>query len=173
MSSKNKNLSTNSEVSLTNVSKIKIGLVISKWNTHITSKLQNGCISHLKSIGITEENIKTIEVPGAFELAYGAKVLLNHSSYDAIICIGCVIKGETKHDEYINHATATHIQQLSLISNIPVIYGVLTPNDEQQAIDRSGGKYGNKGIEAANTALELISLNQRLKSSTSTIGFGK
>jgi 6,7-dimethyl-8-ribityllumazine synthase len=121
--------------------------------------------------GLLSKNITIIYVPGAFELSYGAKTLLSHDGFDAIICIGCVIKGETKHDEYINNATALSIQQLSVVSGTPVIYGVLTPNDEQQAIDRAGGKHGNKGVEAAQTALKLIKLKQDFKATKKSIGY--
>jgi 6,7-dimethyl-8-ribityllumazine synthase len=104
-----------------------------------------------------------ITVPGAFELPSGAKLLLSQLSLDAVVCIGCVIKGETKHDEYISQAVANGIMQLSLMSGKPVIFGVLTPLDMQQALDRAGGKYGNKGIEAAHTALQMIQLQADIK----------
>ena len=100
---------------------------------------------------------------GAFELPAAAKMLLSQKSLDAIICIGCVIKGETKHDEYISHAVANGLINLSLVSSKPIIFGVLTPNDMQQALDRSGGKHGNKGIEAAHTAIKMIHLANQIK----------
>lgn len=171
MATKNKNLSSSDLITLNNPEKIKIGVVVSDWNKEITHALRDGCKKTLLDHKIDKSNIVNISVPGAFELPYGAKTLLTHDSFDAIICIGCVIKGETKHDEYINNATALSIQQLSLLSGTPVIYGVLTPNDSQQAIDRAGGKYGNKGVEAANTAMKLIKLKQDFKATKKSIGY--
>jgi 6,7-dimethyl-8-ribityllumazine synthase len=171
MATKNKNLSSGDSVSLGSPEKIKIGIVVSDWNKEITHTLRDGCKQALLSHKIDQENITIINVPGAFELPYGAKTLLSHDSFDAVICLGCVIKGETKHDEYINNATALSIQQLSLLSGTPVIYGVLTPNDNQQAKDRAGGKHGNKGVEAANTAMHLIKLKQDFKSTKKSIGY--
>ena len=98
-------------------------------------------------------------------------VFIKTRKTDAVLCLGCVIKGETQHDEYINHAVATAITTLSLTSDIPVIFGVLTVNDMQQALDRSGGKYGNKGTEAAHTALKMIQMKDQLSTSKKNIGF--
>ncbi|HPK09982.1 MAG TPA: 6,7-dimethyl-8-ribityllumazine synthase [Saprospiraceae bacterium] len=151
--------------------KVKIGIVVSRWNDHITNALLEGSKETLIEQGIKAENIEVIYVPGSFELPYGARLLLSNGSKDAIICLGCVIKGETDHDVYINYSTALGIQQLSLSSGKPVVFGVLTPNNEQQALDRAGGRLGNKGIEAALTVLSLVGLNQKYKNTKSTIGF--
>jgi len=169
MSSKDKNLS--SSTSKLDVSDKSIGIVWSKWNEEITKALKDGCIDTLKSHGIKDDGLILVEVPGAFELPYGAKLLLGQQNVDAVICIGCVIKGETKHDEYINKAVAQSISMLSLTASKPVIYGVLTPNDKQQALDRAGGKYGNKGDEAAITAIEMIHLSEQLPKTKQSIGF--
>jgi len=169
MSSKDKNLSSSSTSK--KLSDKTIGIVWSRWNEDITTSLKDGCISTLKQHGIDDDSLLVIEVPGAFELPYGAKLLLGQKSVDAVICLGCVIKGETKHDEYINNSVAQTISMLSLSAGKPVIYGVLTPNDKQQAEDRAGGKYGNKGDEAAITAIEMIYLSDQLPKSKQSIGF--
>ncbi len=169
MSSKDKNLS--SSTTDLDISDKHIGIVWSKWNEDITSALKDGCIKTLTKHGIKKDALTVIEVPGAFELPYGAKLLLGQKQMHAVICIGCVIKGETKHDEYINKTVAQSISMLSLTANKPVIYGVLTPNDKQQALDRAGGKYGNKGDEAAITAIQMIHLSDQLPQTKQSIGF--
>lgn len=169
MSSKDKNLS--SSTTDLDLSDKSIGVVWSRWNEDITGALKDGCIKTLKEHGITEDALTVIEVPGAFELPFGAKLLLGQQKVDAVICIGCVIKGETSHNEYINKTVAQSISMLSLTSNKPVIYGVLTPNDKQQALDRAGGKYGNKGDEAAISAIEMIHLSEQLPQTKQSIGF--
>jgi len=171
MSSKDKNLSHVDLKSLGDCTSLKVGIVTSEWNDDITSELESGAKALLAKAKLHEDNIIAITVPGTFELALGAKYLISQKSVDAVICIGCVIQGETKHNEYINNASASAIAQLSLISNVPVIYGVLTPNDKQQALDRAGGKHGNKGIEAAYTALRMIQLKKDVHLSKSSIGF--
>ena len=145
--------------SIPNGQKMILGIVVSEWNDDITGALLDGCIQTLKNANVEAINIQVIHVPGTYELPSGASLLLNSSnSLDAIICLGCVIQGETKHDDYINHAVANGLMQLSMAKNKPVIYGVVTTNDHQQALDRAGGKYGNKGVEAAQTALKMINL---------------
>jgi len=170
MSSKHKNLSSKT-ISDKDMSKKSVGIVWAKWNEDITSALKDGCAKTLEKNGLDKENLYIIEVPGAFELPFGAKLLLGQQKLDAVICIGCVIKGETSHNEYINQTVAQTIAMLSLSSGKPVIYGVLTPNDKQQALDRAGGKYGNKGDEAAITAIEMIHLADQLPQNQSSIGF--
>lgn len=171
MASALKNLSTYDENNIPNGKDLNIGIVVADWNAHITHALYEGCFDTLIKHGVEEQNIKTVQVPGTFELPTGAKLLLASKGYDAVICIGCVIKGETKHDEYINNSVAQGLVNLSIMSSKPVIFGVLTPNDEQQALDRAGGKYGNKGVEAAVTALRMAVLPKELKTVKSTIGF--
>lgn len=163
MSSKNQNLSkVHSQVEMKLAGK-KIGIVTASWNQEITYAMRDACIQTFREAGILDNDMTQITVPGAFELPSGAKLLLSQLSLDAVVCIGCVIKGETKHDEYISQAVANGIMQLSLMSGKPVIFGVLTPLDMQQALDRAGGKYGNKGIEAAHTALQMIQLQADIK----------
>ncbi|MCL4160339.1 UNVERIFIED_CONTAM: hypothetical protein GTU68_038560 [Idotea baltica] len=149
----------------------KVGIAVSKWNQEITSALLRGANETLIESGVKEENIKVIEVPGAFELPVAAKMLLQTESFDGIIALGCVIKGETSHNEYINNAVANGLTQLALVSGKPCTFGLLTPNDMQQALDRSGGKHGNKGHEAAATVLEMIALKKTLTEPASKIGY--
>jgi len=171
MSSKDQNLSKSKTKKSKSLANKKVGVVISKWNDDITSSLSKACIAKLKKAGIKQDNIYTIEVPGSFELPFGAKTLMKKNKLDAVICIGCVIKGETDHDKYISTAVTNGIMQLGLISGTPVIFGVLTPNTKEQALDRAGGKYGNKGDEAAHTAIEMMSISDNLFEEESKIGF--
>ena len=173
MASASKNLSSYDEANIPNGESFQIGIVVADWNAHITHALYDGCVETLLKHGVKSDNIHTVQVPGSFELPAAAKLFAaSGKKLQSIICLGCVIKGETKHDEYINHAVAQALTQLSILSNIPCIFGVLTPNDEEQALDRAGGKHGNKGVEAAITALRMAELKVQLTKSGSTpIGF--
>lgn len=171
MSSKDKNLSTYKIDSIPDSSEFNIGLVISEWNEEITYTLRDGCIKSLKKHGVLGENIHAIYVPGSFELPLGAKLVAAQDKMHAIICLGCVIKGETSHDQYINSAVANGIMTLNVASGVPVVFGVLTPNDLEQAKDRAGGKHGNKGVEAAITALKMAHLAKELKEPKKKIGY--
>lgn len=171
MSSKDKNLSKVKISKKTSVEGYSFGIVRSEWNDKITSSLLEGCKETLLKHKASEDDIYTIDVPGSFELPLGARMLLRKHKLDAVICLGCVIKGETKHDEYINGAVARGIMSLNIASGKPVIFGVLTPNDMQQAKDRAGGKYGNKGAEAAYTAIKMALLGKDLKGDEKSIGF--
>ncbi len=139
---------------------MRIGIVVSEWNTEITEAMFKAAKQTLIEAGVTPDDIFRINVPGSFELPLGAKFLLEAVKPDAAICIGCVIQGETKHFDFICDAVAHGIMNLGLDTGIPVIFGVLTTNTTQQAIDRSGGKYGNKGIEAAATAIQMVALRK-------------
>ena len=163
MSSAKNPLGTNKKIIPMGQNRV-MGIVVSKWNNEITDKLLSGCLATLNLGNVPSGNIDVLHVPGTFELPSGAAHLFTKRTYDAVICLGCVIKGETKHDDYINHAVANGLVQLSLRQNKPVIFGVLTVNNEQQAKDRAGGKYGNKGVEAAQTALEMAHLFSDSKS---------
>lgn len=172
MVDKKKNLSVTGKSGLEPLDNCKIAVITSEWNQEITYSMRDACIHELSQYGCNDDDIITATVPGAFELPSAAKMMLSNKKLDAVICIGCVIKGETKHDEYISNAVASGIMNLSIVSGKPVIFGVLTPNDMQQAIDRSGGKYGNKGIEAAHTAIKMINLAKEIKSGNKKqIGF--
>jgi 6,7-dimethyl-8-ribityllumazine synthase len=173
MASSLKNLSTYDESNIPNAADMSFGIVVADWNKHITHALYEGCMETLAKHGAKADDIHVIQVPGTFELPSGARLLASrHKELDAVICIGCVIKGETKHDEYINLSVANALQTLSIGAGKPFIFGVLTPNDEQQALDRAGGKHGNKGVEAAVTAIRMAELKIELSGrKKGTIGF--
>jgi 6,7-dimethyl-8-ribityllumazine synthase len=172
MASALKNLSQYDENALPSAQDLRFGVVVADWNAQITHVLYQGCLETLLKHGAKEENIHLIQVPGSFELPAGARLLAGAHKLDAIIAIGCVIKGETNHNEYINNSVAQGLINLNLATNIPCIFGVLTPNDEQQALDRAGGKYGNKGVEAGATAIRMAALKKELqKGEKGKIGF--
>ena len=153
-------------------SKVKVAIVVSKWNPEITEALFKGAKETLLGAGIPEAHISRLEVPGSYELPLGARMALgSQKSYDGVICIGCVIQGETRHFEFISQAVSTGIMQVGIATNKPVIFGVLTPDTMAQAMDRAGGKYGNKGQEAAVALLEMLDLKQDLQSSSRPVGF--
>lgn len=154
MSSVHQNLSE--IINLPDGSGKKIGIVVSKWNDTITNALLEGAVETLISANVKMEDIVINEVPGTYELPYGAQRIIRSIKPDAVICLGCVIQGETRHFDFICDATANGIMRVSLDSGLPVIFGVLTTDNMQQAIDRSGGVHGNKGVEAAATALQLL-----------------
>lgn len=156
MASHLKNLSDFSHTTIPNGMAFKIAIVVAEWNAKITGALYEGALQTLLKHGVKEENIITMAVPGSFELTAAAEILLNrNTSLDAVICIGCVIQGDTKHFDFICDAVANGITNVGIKHSKPVIFGVLTTNDEEQAIDRAGGKHGNKGDEAAITALKM------------------
>ena len=132
---------------------VKIGIIISEWNSEITKKLYDGAKKTLIDFGYND--IITEYVPGSFELPIASQIILEKNSLDAVICLGCVIKGETKHFDFICNATSNGIKDLNVSGNCPIIFCVLTDDTMQQAIDRSGGKYGNKGTEAAIAAIKM------------------
>jgi len=139
---------------ISEVNKMKFGIVVSTWNKNITDNLYDGAFKTLLKYGVKEANIKKIEVPGSFELIYGCKKMQNRD-VDVIIAIGCIIKGETDHYNYICQSVSNGITQLNIINNIPIVFCVLTDHNVQQSINRSGGKYGNKGIESAVAAIKI------------------
>ncbi len=171
MSSKNKNLSSVKSAVLISPEKLKVGVIVATWNEEITHPLYLGANDFLLESGLVSENITKLDVPGTFELPVAAKMLLQQFPLDGIICIGCVIKGETSHNEYINHAVANGLTQLSILSGKPCVFGVLTPNSMQQAIERAGGTHGNKGVEAAATLLQMIEIKQGFNKKGNSIGF--
>ena len=165
MTTKKTNLSVYNPDMIPSGKDLRIGIVVSEWNTTITNSLLEGAYSTLVKHGVADENITVEHVPGSFELPTGAKFMFKYGKYDAVICLGCVIQGETRHFDFICDAVANAIAQLAMDENRPVIFGVLTTNDMQQAIDRSGGKHGNKGVEAAITALKMADMRMRMKKS--------
>ena len=142
---------------------MRFGIVVSDWNQTITGALLDGTLKTLIKHGASKENIIVRHVPGSFELTIGGQFLAEYEDLDAIICLGCVIRGETPHFNYICQGVTQGITQLNIEYNIPFIFGVLTTDNLQQAIDRSGGKHGNKGVEAAVTAIKMAALQRGME----------
>jgi len=141
----------------------KFGIVVSEWNYEITGALARGADETLKKHGTPEENIIVKHVPGSFELTLGGQFFAEYTNVDAIILLGCVIQGETRHFDFICQGVAKGATDLNLKFGIPVIFGILTTENQQQAIDRSGGRLGNKGDEAAITAIKMVALHRDFK----------
>lgn len=139
-------------------SKDRFGVVVARWNESVTKKLLDGCVAKLKERGVAEEMIDVAWVPGAMEIPLVAKRLAGLRRYQAVICLGAVIRGETSHDQHINRAVSTAITRLAIDANIPVLFGVLTCETMEQAIHRAGGNVGNKGAEAAEAAVQMVGL---------------
>ncbi|MBK7096440.1 MAG: 6,7-dimethyl-8-ribityllumazine synthase [Saprospiraceae bacterium] len=150
---------------------LRFAVIKSEWNEDITKKLKDGCMVVLREKGVSEDEIYEIDVPGTFELPMAANMVIKQKSPDAVICLGCVIKGQTRHDEYISQAVSKGLMDVAIENNTPVIFGVLTTENMQQALDRAGGDHGNKGIEAASTAIIMARLFETYKKSQSNIGF--
>jgi len=157
------NLSDYDHELVPDASKMRFGLVVSDWNHQITNSLLYGAVETLKKHGASENNIVIRHVPGSFELTLGAQFLAEYDDLDAIICLGCVIQGETPHFSYICQSVTQGITQLNLEYNIPFIFGVLTTLNLDQAVERSGGKHGNKGDEAAITAIKMAALQREME----------
>lgn len=151
-----KSLSAHSSKNIQDISDKTFGVIVSEWNEDVTEALYSGAYQTLLENGAKKENIIRKNVPGSFELTLAAQWLAQEESIDAVICLGCVIQGETKHFDFICDAVAHGITNVALKYNKPVIFGVLTPNSQQQAMDRAGGKHGNKGDEAAITAVKML-----------------
>lgn len=160
MASSLKNLSKYDPETVPEASGMKIGIVVSEWNEEVTAALAEGAVNTLKKHGCPDENIFVMPVPGSFELTFGSRLLAEKHALDAVIAIGCVIQGETRHFEFICQAVAHGITELNLEYDIPFIFGVLTTENQQQALDRAGGKHGNKGDEAAITAIKMVGLKK-------------
>ena len=172
MASSQQNASVFDLKQLPDASAFRIGIVVSEWNSKITESLFTACNETLIQCGVKLENIHRINVPGSFELTSGAKYIASSRKLDAVICLGCVIQGETRHFEFICQAVANGLTNLGIVSGIPFIFGVLTTDTEEQAIARSGGLHGNKGIEAAVTAIKMAGLKFQDREKIK-IGFGK
>lgn len=158
MAEKKKNLSEFTPFEFSSAQNTRIGIVVSEWNDRITDSLLKGAEECLLEHGIAKENILVKHVPGSFELPLGAKWLLEFTDVDAVICIGCIIQGETRHFDFIAQAVANGIMKVGLKFAKPVIFSVLTCNTMEQAEDRAGGKHGNKGVEGAVSALKMLDL---------------
>ena len=158
-----KDLSHYDSNAVPNAEGMRFGIVVSEWNEEITEGLYNGAQNALLENGVLAEDIIRINVPGSFELTFGAAMLAETTNVDAVITLGSVIQGETKHFDFVCQGVSNGISHLNTILEIPVIFGVLTDHNMQQAIDRSGGKLGNKGTECAVAAIKMASINQILR----------
>jgi len=164
MATKNNNLSVYDKATIPNAKDFRFGIVVSEWNHAITEGMFQGAFEALKDCGAINDNIVRWNVPGSFELIYGCKRMQqSYDMLDAIIAIGSVIQGETKHFNYVCEAVSQGIKDLNMEGIIPVIFCVLTDNNLQQAIDRSGGAHGNKGTEAAIAAIKMAQLRKESK----------
>ena len=160
MATENKNLSAYDKATIPSAKDFRFGIVVSEWNAEITEGLYEGAYEALLDCGALGDNIIRWNVPGSFELTYGSKKMINSQKVDAVIAIGSVIQGETKHFDFVCSATAQGIKDLNVLYDTPVIFCVLTDNNMQQAKDRSGGKHGNKGTEAAIAAIKMAALGK-------------
>ena len=160
MATANKNLSQYNKDEIPNAAHLRFGIVVSEWNSQITDGLYQGALEALLDCGAKTEHIIKWDVPGSFELTYGCKKMIQVEKPDAVIAIGSVIQGETKHFDFVCSATAQGIKDLNVAFDLPVIFCVLTDNNLQQAIERSGGKHGNKGTEAAIAAIKMATLGK-------------
>jgi 6,7-dimethyl-8-ribityllumazine synthase len=157
------NLSSYDPKKVPDAAEMRFGIVVSDWNHNITWLLLEGTVNTLKKHGAKNKNIVVKHVPGSFELTLGAQLLAEYDDLDAVICLGCVVQGETPHFTYICQGVTHGITQLNMEYNIPFIFGVLTTNTNQEAIDRAGGKHGNKGDEAAITAIKMAALQNEME----------
>lgn len=150
------NLSEYDFNSVPDASEMSFGIVVSEWNKHVTEKLLEGACNTLEKHGVSQENIVVKRVPGSFELTFGAKRLAESKEVNAVIVLGCVVKGDTPHFDYVCSGATQGITELNLMYDIPFIFGVLTTNTMEQAEERAGGRLGNKGDEAAITAIKMV-----------------
>ncbi|MFN7675381.1 6,7-dimethyl-8-ribityllumazine synthase [Flavobacterium sp.] len=160
MATANKNLSQYDKNTIPNAKDFRFGIVVSEWNDHITNGLYTGAEAALLDCGALPDNIVRQNVPGSFELIYAAKQMMKSRDFDVIIAIGSVIKGETMHFDFVCQGVTNGIAMLNAEGDIPIIFCVLTDNNEQQSIDRSGGIHGNKGTEAAIAAIKMADLKR-------------
>jgi len=157
------NLSAYDPGAVPDASDMRFGIVVSDWNSEITHALLSGAVTTLKKHGVPDDDIVVRHVPGSFELTLGAQFLAEYDDLDGVICLGCVIQGETPHFTYICQGVTQGLTQLNMEYNIPFIFGVLTTLNQQQAADRAGGIHGNKGDEAAITAIKMAALQREME----------
>lgn len=162
MATKNHNLSDYDINSVPDATGMKIGIVVAEWNENITAALLDGAKSTLIKNGVAAEDITVMTVPGSFELVYGASQMVK-APVDGVIAIGCVIRGDTPHDRYICQGVTYGLARLNAVQDVPVIYGLITTLDMQQAEDRAGGKMGNKGDECAVTLIKMIDFKRKIQ----------
>lgn len=165
MASSKKNLSLYSESEIANRQEfgyLRIGIAVSEWNEEVTSALLKGAVETLKKYGFSDEDIIIKPVPGSFELPLAAQYLINYAEADAVICLGCVIQGETRHFDFVCAGVTQGIMRLNMDTEAPVSFGLLTTENQEQALARAGGKHGNKGVEAAVAVLKMLKLKFNL-----------
>lgn len=162
MASELKNLSV-FERPVPSAAEMSFGIVVAEWNHEITSALLAGAVATLREAGCPEDKISVKWVPGTFELAMGAQYFAEYTNVDAVIVLGCVIQGDTRHFDFVCQGVTIGVQQMQLSWNMPIAFGVLTTNDRQQALDRAGGRLGNKGDEAAATAIKMAALQREME----------
>lgn len=166
------NLSDYQPLEINDAGSFRIGIVVSEWNDFVTFNLRDGAFATLIKEGVKEENVRVFDVPGAFELNYASMQLCKTGEYDAVIAIGCVIRGETPHFEYVCSAVSQGIKDCNVLTDTPTVFCLLTDDNKEQSIARSGGNLGNKGVEAAVTALKMIDFKRKLSQKRGSIGFG-
>lgn len=157
------NLSEYQPLEINNADEFTIGIVFSEWNNFVTHRLRDAAIETLKKEGVRKNHISIFQVPGAFELSYATMQLCKSKKYDAVIAIGCVIRGETSHFDYVCSAVAQGIKDCNVFTDVPAVFCVLTDDTKEQSIARSGGNLGNKGVEAAVTALQMIDFKRKIE----------
>ncbi len=157
------NLSDHVNHDVPNAAGMKFGIVYAEWNPEVTLPLKNGAVETLIKYGVSPEDIRVEEVPGTFELTLGGQLMAENTDVDGVILLGCVIQGETRHFDFICQGVTYGTTKLNLEYGIPFIFGVLTTDNQQQALDRAGGRLGNKGDEAAYTAIKMVALSKRMQ----------
>ncbi|MFT4968739.1 MAG: 6,7-dimethyl-8-ribityllumazine synthase [Chitinophagales bacterium] len=162
MASELRNLS-NISTELPDARGFRIGIIVSEYYPEITESLLEACLETFSKQNVKQENIAIEYAPGTYELPIACQRLNRWKKVDAVIAFGCVVKGDTDHDKYINHSVAQALQNLSIKYGKPFLFGVLTPNTYQEAVDRAGGKHGNKGVEVAVAALKMIALEKKME----------
>lgn len=141
---------------------IRIAIVQAEWNSHITDRLTQGCVEALERHGVSDDMVDIFKVPGTVELTFGASALIETGAFDAVIVFGCVVRGDTPHFDYVCQSVTQGVTHLNAECDIPVIFGVLTVENEAQALERVGGIHGHKGAEAAETALKMYQFKQQV-----------
>lgn len=160
MATVGKDLSAYDKTTMPDASKMQFGIVVSEWNEEITNGLLNGALSVFNEMNVPQENVHIMHVPGSFELIFGSKLMQKRKELDAVIAIGSVIRGETAHFDFVCSGVTQGIADLNIQGDIPVVFCVLTDDNIQQSRDRSGGKHGNKGAEAAVVAIRMAHINK-------------
>lgn len=165
------NLSDYKPLQIDDAGSFRIGIVFSEWNDFVTHNLRDAALQILQKEGVLEHNITVYKVPGAFELSYASMQLCKENTFDAVISIGCVIRGETPHFDFVCSAVAQGIKDCNILTDVPTVFCVLTDDTKEQSVARSGGDLGNKGVEAAVTALQMIDFKRKLSGKSGHIGF--